>query len=117
VPVQYSLYLSLGSQNQVNSLACELERIIDPASDDIRIYRVPNAPEFYRFGLQRCQIPLVLPVSFTLGVQQFVHALFDLGHEPAESRGQRLAGQSPLSKELEFLEWKAVSCTKQEGCR
>ena len=115
VPVQYSLYMALGSQNQIDILARQLELIIDPKDDDVRIYRVPNDPEFHSFGLQRCQIPLVLPTSFAPGAQRFVHVLFDVDGKTGKTK-TRVVRKSPLVEELQSLERAGVSSRNQVDC-
>jgi CRISPR-associated protein Cas2 len=80
--VQYSLYLALGSQSHMSSLSHKLDALLDPKKDDVRIYRVPDDPQFYILGRHRTHLRLLLPGSISPGVRRFIHALCDPDPEP-----------------------------------
>lgn len=55
IPIQYSVYLAQVSTNQIKDILKELEHIIDPKHDDIRIYPIPKEPNITLIG----QAPLI----------------------------------------------------------
>ncbi len=50
VPIQYSVFLCPLSAGKRKVLTAELESLIDPAEDDIRIYPLPQVPWSHRYG-------------------------------------------------------------------
>lgn len=52
VPVQYSVFVTRKSVEQLGEIRTELSRRIDPKCDDVRIYHVPDRPEVVAFGVQ-----------------------------------------------------------------
>ncbi|MFQ5660360.1 MAG: CRISPR-associated endonuclease Cas2 [Gammaproteobacteria bacterium] len=50
VPLQYSVFLANIRPADIPRLITELEEIIDPLEDDVRIYPLPGAPKIERFG-------------------------------------------------------------------
>ena len=50
--VQYSVYACFGSRHDMRRLATEIEALIDPGSDDVRIYPLPQRLELYQRGMQ-----------------------------------------------------------------
>lgn len=50
VPVQYSVFVTSGSQAQLRQLAQQISALIDPAADDVRMYPIPQQPWFYTIG-------------------------------------------------------------------
>lgn len=109
-PVQYSLYMALATQNEMNALAMELSAIIHHAQDDVRIYRIPNAPEFYTIGVQRCPLPLILPTTFPPALRRFVHTVFS----PRPDSQSALSEISPPHRDLDFLARVSPSYLKEE---
>lgn len=112
VPVQYSLYMALASQNQINALATALATVIDPEEDDLRIYRVPDNPDYRILGRQRCQLPMVLPARFPEGVRRFSRDLFNFPGNGAQAAAGG-GNLSPLSEILHELECVDVSCSNK----
>lgn len=55
IPIQYSVYLAQASANQMQDILREIEHIIDPKQDDIRIYPIPKNPNITLIG----QAPLL----------------------------------------------------------
>lgn len=49
-PVQYSVFYYEGSAAQLGRLVGEIERRIDPSSDDVRIYQLPERIDCTTFG-------------------------------------------------------------------
>lgn len=58
IPLQYSVFLVPGRAADVDLLLRELEQIIEPLEDDIRVYPLPTRLEAYRYGRQ--ELPLGL---------------------------------------------------------
>lgn len=52
LPVQYSLYLYHGSQDELIQLLDRLTKIIDITQDDIRAYPIPSKAEINLIGSQ-----------------------------------------------------------------
>ena len=75
IPVQYSLYLALASQNQMNAFCQTLQPLIHPKEDDIRVYRVPDDPEFWMLGYSRCEVVLSPNGDLAAGVRDFLRRL------------------------------------------
>ena len=50
VPVQYSVFATRGSRMKVGAIRSGLERIVDAAEDDVRIYPVPEPAMLTVFG-------------------------------------------------------------------
>lgn len=50
VPVQYSVYYHEGSTQQVMRLMRDIEGIIDPKTDDVRAYPIPDSPCIDQLG-------------------------------------------------------------------
>lgn len=50
VPVQYSLFCYQGSAAELGRLVRQIECRIDPAVDDVRVYQLPERPQFDGFG-------------------------------------------------------------------
>lgn len=78
-PVQFSLYVGLGSQNQMNALCRRIEKLIDPVVDDVRIYRIPDSPDYFVCGEPRLECGIVLPDSIAPGARQLIAQLFRPG--------------------------------------
>lgn len=55
IPVQYSVFTAWLDRAQVETLAEEIEAIIDSAEDDVRIYPLTRAPTVKILG--NCRIP------------------------------------------------------------
>jgi CRISPR-associated protein Cas2 len=49
-PVQYSVFALRATPGAVGQLAGEIEELIDPKVDDVRIYRVPEPAEITTLG-------------------------------------------------------------------
>lgn len=60
VPVQYSVFLIPASPVEIEALLSDLDTIIDPADDDIRVYPLPSRLEAHRYGRQHLPIGLDL---------------------------------------------------------
>ncbi len=58
IPMQYSVFLIPGRAADIDRLLRELEGIIEPLEDDIRVYPLPTRLEVHRYGRQ--EIPLGL---------------------------------------------------------
>ena len=56
IPMQYSVFLCFLNEPAREKLAYELERLIEPRQDDVRIYPLPASPWHRRWG--RDAIPL-----------------------------------------------------------
>lgn len=52
VPVQYSVFVTRKTVEQLGEIRAELARRIDPTCDDVRIYHVPDRPEVAALGVQ-----------------------------------------------------------------
>ena len=52
VPLQYSVFLVEASRSDLESLLADLDDIIDPVEDDIRVYPLPTRLEVHRYGRQ-----------------------------------------------------------------
>ena len=50
IPLQYSVFIANLKPVQIDEIACELEDLIDPGEDDLRIYPLPRRLEIVRFG-------------------------------------------------------------------
>jgi CRISPR-associated protein Cas2 len=48
--LQYSVFLVRATMHQLDGLIRELESLIDPRRDDVRIYPVPERPEWTHLG-------------------------------------------------------------------
>jgi CRISPR-associated endonuclease Cas2 len=75
IPVQYSLYLALASQNQMNEFCRNLRLFIHPKEDDVRVYRVPDNPEYWMLGYSRCQILLSPDGNLPIGLRHFLQRI------------------------------------------
>ena len=58
LPLQYSVFLVPGSATDIELLLRELDGIIEPKEDDIRVYPLPSRLQAHRYGRQ--QLPLGL---------------------------------------------------------
>lgn len=52
MPVQYSVFLIKCSAIQLADVIADLESMIDPKKDDVRIYTLPKKPEILTLGQQ-----------------------------------------------------------------
>lgn len=52
VPLQYSVFAVPLTPRQADRLTGELEALINPRQDDVRIYPLPAEPDLVSFGLQ-----------------------------------------------------------------
>lgn len=52
VPLQYSVFLVYASHRALDSLTAQLNAIIHPSEDDIRIYALPGRIEMTHYGRQ-----------------------------------------------------------------
>lgn len=52
MPLQYSVFLILASSHRLDQLLAELDAIIDPRADDIRVYPLPMRFDAEHFGRQ-----------------------------------------------------------------
>jgi len=52
VPLQYSVFLVPASTPVLEELLSDLDEIIDPTEDDIRVYPLPTIVDAYRYGRQ-----------------------------------------------------------------
>ncbi|WP_295455497.1 CRISPR-associated endonuclease Cas2 [uncultured Thiodictyon sp.] len=50
IPLQYSVFLIPGTPARITELLGELESIIDPKRDDIRVYPLPAAVDIVQIG-------------------------------------------------------------------
>jgi CRISPR-associated protein Cas2 len=75
IPVQYSLYLAIASQNQINARCQNLQSLIHPKQDDIRVYRIPDDPEFWMLGYSRCEVLLSSDGALSPGLGRFLSRL------------------------------------------
>ncbi len=50
VPVQYSVFVTRARAAQIGAIRAALADLIDPKADDVRIYQVPERPEFSSLG-------------------------------------------------------------------
>lgn len=50
VPVQYSVFCFQGSAAQLGRLVRQIESRIDAAVDDVRVYQLPEHPQYEGFG-------------------------------------------------------------------
>lgn len=50
VPVQYSVFATFDTPARIGQLRAELAELIDPRTDDVRIYPVPANPELSVLG-------------------------------------------------------------------
>lgn len=60
IPVQYSVFLVPATAAAIDSLLSELDDIIEPAKDDIRVYPLPGRLDVCRYGRQHLPIGLEL---------------------------------------------------------
>jgi len=58
IPLQYSVFLVPGTAPDIELLLRELDEIIEPKEDDIRVYPLPSRLQAYRYGRQ--QLPFGL---------------------------------------------------------
>jgi CRISPR-associated protein Cas2 len=52
VPLQYSVFLVPGTAAEIDRLLVEIDDIIDPRQDDIRVYPLPQKPDVVHYGRQ-----------------------------------------------------------------
>lgn len=52
LPLQYSVFLLYGTAADVDRLLADLDRIIHPKADDIRVYPLPEQLDAYHYGRQ-----------------------------------------------------------------
>jgi CRISPR-associated protein Cas2 len=52
LPLQYSVFLVPGTAAHIDALLAELDDIIDPREDDIRVYPLPRKPDVVHYGRQ-----------------------------------------------------------------
>ena len=50
MPLQFSVFVAYFRPADIPALLAELEELIDPKADDVRIYPLPGKPRFTRFG-------------------------------------------------------------------
>ena len=50
LPLQYSVFLIPGTPAQIDALLAELDGIIDPRLDDIRVYPLPTVVDIVQLG-------------------------------------------------------------------
>ena len=55
IPLQYSVFLVPGTQQDMREMLARLEQRIDPQEDDVRAYPVPDPP--WQFALGASMIP------------------------------------------------------------
>ena len=53
IPLQYSVFVIPGTQAVLDTLLDELNEIIEPRDDDIRVYTLPTRVQVNRLGRQR----------------------------------------------------------------
>lgn len=52
IPVQYSVFLVPGTAADIDGLLAELDGIIEPREDDIRVYPLPKVLDVVQYGRQ-----------------------------------------------------------------
>jgi CRISPR-associated protein Cas2 len=52
IPLQYSVFLVPGTAADIDGLLAELDCIIDPREDDIRVYPLPKVLDVVQYGRQ-----------------------------------------------------------------
>jgi CRISPR-associated protein Cas2 len=52
MPLQYSVFIVPGTAATIDALVAELNGIIEPSEDDIRIYPLPAKPDITHYGRQ-----------------------------------------------------------------
>lgn len=55
-PIQYSVFAMRDTPGRIGRLACEIETRIHVKQDDVRIYPVPDDPQFYTIGHQIIEV-------------------------------------------------------------
>jgi CRISPR-associated protein Cas2 len=50
IPLQYSVFLVPGTAADIDGLLAELDGIIEPAEDDIRVYPLPKVLDVVHYG-------------------------------------------------------------------
>lgn len=89
MPVQYSVFLARLSERRLVQLLAEVAGRIDPRSDDVRAYPIPQDPEAVTLGRQ------YLPPGVLLA-DPLVGKMF--GPAERETSGSRRKGLSPASE-------------------
>jgi CRISPR-associated protein Cas2 len=51
IPVQYSVFAAEENESGINRIREDLAQKINPKTDDVRIYPLPNTLELYHYGL------------------------------------------------------------------
>ncbi len=69
LPLQYSVFLIPGTAAAIDALLAELDGIIEPAEDDIRVYPLPRVLDVEHYGRQW------LPAGFGTGPDGQIGAL------------------------------------------
>jgi len=67
VAVQYSVFVTLGSDDAITTLATGLRGLVDARHDDVRIYRLPQPCRVRTLGRQ------ILPPGMFLGGEPDLH--------------------------------------------
>jgi CRISPR-associated protein Cas2 len=79
MPLQYSVFLIIATPAVLDGLLAELDDIIDPRADDIRVYPLPTRLDAEGYGRQFLPAGVML-----LGDDRLDHRLAALlAHEPA----------------------------------
>lgn len=62
-PLQYSVFLIVGTAAQIDALLDQLDDIIEPAADDIRVYPLPQPLRAAHYGRQWLPAGAKLPLD------------------------------------------------------
>jgi CRISPR-associated protein Cas2 len=60
LPLQYSVWLVPGRRRDIDQLCAQLDGLIDPAADDVRLYALPTQPRVARRGRDRLRAGIAL---------------------------------------------------------
>lgn len=66
LPLQYSVFLVVGTAHDLDLLLAELDRIIHPKEDDIRVYPLPMTFDADAYGRQWLPAGVDLPADASL---------------------------------------------------
>lgn len=81
VPVQYSVFAAVGSPAQMQALARQIEGMIDPKADDVRLYALPQNSIAFTIGRT------LLPADAQLtDAETRLHALLQRSADPGRQR-------------------------------
>ena len=79
-PVQYSVFYFEGSMAQMGRLMADLETRIDPRSDDVRAYQLPEHLSIDTLGRSRLPDDTLLLSSTSQSLQALLHAAGRVPH-------------------------------------